>query len=52
MEGVAHDPLVIKNLLTAKDPKSGLSITLAPPALYYGLFTIPETAAFPSAPFR
>ena len=31
MDRVAQDPLVIKNLLKAKDPKSGLEITLAPP---------------------
>jgi crotonobetainyl-CoA:carnitine CoA-transferase CaiB-like acyl-CoA transferase len=36
MERVAQDPLVIKNLLTAQDPKSGLSITLAPPPLMTG----------------
>ncbi len=31
MERVAQDPLVIKNLLKARDPKTGLEITLAPP---------------------
>jgi formyl-CoA transferase len=28
---VAKDPLVAKNLLKAKDPRTGLTITLAPP---------------------
>jgi formyl-CoA transferase len=31
IDQVAQDPLVVKNLLKAKDPKSGLGITLAPP---------------------
>ena len=31
MDQVAEDPLVMKNLLRAKDPRSGLGITLAPP---------------------
>ena len=31
IDQVAQDPLVVKNLLKAKDPKSGLEITLAPP---------------------
>ncbi|MBI5586369.1 MAG: CoA transferase [Deltaproteobacteria bacterium] len=31
MEQVGRDPLVVKNLLKAKDPKSGLTLTLAPP---------------------
>jgi crotonobetainyl-CoA:carnitine CoA-transferase CaiB-like acyl-CoA transferase len=31
MPQVAKDPLVAKNLLKARDPKSGLEITLAPP---------------------
>ena len=31
IDQVAEDPLVVKNLLKAKDPKSGLGITLAPP---------------------
>jgi formyl-CoA transferase len=31
MEGVGQDPLVVRNLLQAKDPKSGLTVTLAPP---------------------
>ncbi len=31
LERVGQDPLVVKNLLEAKDPKSGLTVTLAPP---------------------
>jgi crotonobetainyl-CoA:carnitine CoA-transferase CaiB-like acyl-CoA transferase len=31
MDRVGQDPLVVKNLLQAKDPKSGLTVTLAPP---------------------
>jgi crotonobetainyl-CoA:carnitine CoA-transferase CaiB-like acyl-CoA transferase len=31
IDQVAQDPLVVKNLLKAKDPKTGLEITLAPP---------------------
>jgi formyl-CoA transferase len=31
MDRVGQDPLVVKNLLTAQDPKSGLTVTLAPP---------------------
>ena len=31
MERVARDPLVIRNLLKTRDPKTGLEITLAPP---------------------
>jgi crotonobetainyl-CoA:carnitine CoA-transferase CaiB-like acyl-CoA transferase len=31
MEQVSRDPLVERNLLQAKDPKSGLNLTLAPP---------------------
>jgi crotonobetainyl-CoA:carnitine CoA-transferase CaiB-like acyl-CoA transferase len=31
MDRVAHDPLVTKNLLTARDPKTGREIILAPP---------------------
>jgi formyl-CoA transferase len=31
MDRVGQDPLVIKNLLKATDPQSGLTVTLAPP---------------------
>lgn len=45
---VAKDPLVAKNLLKAKDPKSGLEITLAPPPnMTRYLRTVGQQLSFP-----
>ena len=48
LDRVAKDPLVVKNLLKAKDPKTGLEITLAPPPHMTGyLRSIAQELSFP-----
>ena len=52
MDRVAHDPLVTKNLLTARDPQTGREITLAPPPKMTDyLRSIGQKLSFPP-PFR